>query len=294
MQFITPISITDAMLISSSLPETDYAAWNGATAYTAGQRVIRASVHSVYERLVNGTTATAPELDTTNWIKVGPTNRWAMFDQATGTVSSGSTSITFAIEPGLVRALALLDVEANSVTVTMTNGAETVYSNTVSLNAGYGVYDAYTYCFEPIVLKRTVVLTDLPPYASGRITITINGGSVVQVGTVAVGALFDLGGTRYGLSLGMLDYSKKETDAFGTTTVTERAFAKRMTVPVVVLNPLLDEVARRLQLIRATPVVWIGVTKYDQTIVYGFFKDWSIDIAYDQISYGSLTIEGLS
>ena len=294
MQIIDPVSITDAMLVSSSLPETDYAAWNAGTAYAVGNRVIRTTTHSVYQRLVAGTTPTVPELDTVNWQRVGPTNRWAMFDQATGTASTGATSITFTIAPGLVRALALLDLDATSVDIVMTDGASTVYSRTVSLSAGDGVTDWYDYFFAPIVLRRTLVLTDLPPYANGQITITVHGGSTVNVGTVAVGTLYDVGGTRYGMSLGMVDYSKKDTDAFGATTIVERPFAKRMTVPLAIKPSMVDEVARRLQLLRATPVVWIGVKKYDQSVVYGFFKDWSIDVSYDQVCFGSITIEGLT
>lgn len=294
MQIIVPVSITDAMLVSSSLPETDYPAWNAVTDYAVGNRAIRTTTHSVYQRLVAGTTPTVPELDTTNWQRVGPTNRWAMFDQATGTASTGATSITFTIAPGLVRALALLDLDATSVDVVMTDGATTVYSRTVSLSAGDGVTDWYDYFFAPIVLRRTLVLTDLPPYANGQITITVHGGSTVNVGTVAVGTLYDVGGTRYGMSLGMVDYSKKDTDAFGATTIVERPFAKRMTVPLAIRTGAVDEVARRLQLLRATPVVWIGVKKYDQSVVYGFFKDWSIDVSYDQVCFGSITIEGLT
>ena len=47
MQFITPVQITDAMLVASSIPEADYAAWNAATSYAEGDRVIRASTHRV-------------------------------------------------------------------------------------------------------------------------------------------------------------------------------------------------------------------------------------------------------
>lgn len=296
MRFITPVTITDAMLLSSSIAETDEAAWNALTAYTAGQRAIRttSTTHSIYERLVNGTTATPPEDDATNWVRVGPTNRWRMFDRATGTLSSATGSIAVTIAPGMVRALALLDVTANSVTVTVTNAGSTVYTRTVSLNTGYGVTSWDTYFFTEVVLKRTVVLTDIPPYAGGEITITINGTGTVSVGTVVAGSLFEIGRTRYGVGLGIIDYSKKETDAFGATSITERAFAKRMTVPVTVDDVNVDEVARRLALIRATPVVWLGSSRYDQSVVYGFYKDWSINITYDTVSDCSLTIEGLS
>lgn len=294
MQFITPTAITDAKLVSSSLPETDHPAWAAGTAYTVGARVVYAATHSIYQRVVAGTTPGTPDVDVANWLRVGPTNRWAMFDRATGTVSASAGDLTFTLSPGLVRAIALLDVTANSVTVTMSHEGLEVYRRTVSLNTGYGVNDWYTYFFSEIVLKRTVVLTDLPPYGEAEITVTLNGTGPTGVGTVVVGGLFNLGGTRSGMQFGMLDYSVKSTDAFGVTTLVERAYAKRMTVPIAVLTPNVDEVARRLAQIRATPVVWIGASRFDQSIVYGFAKDWSIDLAYDQVSFCSLTIEGLS
>lgn len=294
MKIITPVTITDPMLIASSLPENDYPAWNAATSYAIDDKCIYAGTHSIYQRLVAGTTPTPPNLDAEHWIKVGPTNRWRMFDRATGTISAAANQITVTIAPGMVRALALLDVTANSVTVEMKDGPTTVYSRTVSLNTGYGVNSWDTYFFTEVVLKRTLVLTDLPPYSNGRISITINGSSTVSVGTVIAGSLFDIGRTRHGVSLGIVDYSKKNTDEFGATTVTERAYAKRMTVPVAVDDIDVDEVARRLALIRATPVVWLGSGKYDQSVIYGFYRDWSINIAYETVSDCSLTIEGLA
>lgn len=294
MKFLTPVAITDSMLVSSSIAETDHPAWNAATAYAVGARVVLASTHSIYQRLVAGTTAQSPDVDAANWIRIGPTNRWCMFDRATGTLSTATDSITVVIAPGMVRGIALLDITGNRVTVTMTNGGTTVYSRTVSLNTGYGVSDWDTYFFNDIVRKSTVVLTDLPPYSAGQITVTVSGSGPVSVGTVAAGSVLRLGRPRFGMSLGIIDYSVKTTDAYGATTVTQRAFAKRMTVPVVVNATDVDEVSRRLALIRATPVVWIASTSYDQSIVYGFFKEFAIDVAYPEFSNCSLTIEGLS
>jgi hypothetical protein len=294
MKIITPVTITDGMLVSSSLPETDHAAWNPSTSYAVADRVVLASTHSIYQRTVAGVSATPPSLDSANWARVGPTNRWAMFDRATGTLSSGTGSITATIAPGMVRGVALLDVTGNSVTVTVTNGASTVYTKTVNLNTGYGVTSWYDYFFGDIVRKSTVVLSDIPPYSACQITVTVDGSGPVSVGTFVAGSLFELGKSRHGTSLGIIDYSVKSTDAYGATTVTQRAFAKRMTVPVVVNAYDVDEVARRLALIRATPVVWIGSETYDQSVIYGFYKDWSVDVAYPTFSHCSLTIEGLS
>lgn len=294
MKIITPVVITDAKLVSSSIPETDHAAWNAATAYAEGDRVILTSTHSIYQRLVAGTTAASPDVDPMNWQRVGPTNRWAMFDQKVGTLSSATSSMTVTVAPGMVRAFGLVDVNASTAVVTMTAGGETVYSRTVDLHDDTNIIDWESYFFGEFLRRKTMILTDLPPYGEGEVTVTLSGGGAISVGTMVVGSLFDLGISTHGTSLGIIDYSVKQTDAFGATSVVERAWAKRMTVPVVLDTFKVDEVHRRLASIRAVPVIWIGGDQLDQSVIYGFFKDWSIDVAYAAISYCSLTVEGLT
>ena len=55
-----------------------------------------------------------------------------------------------------------------------------------------------------------------------------------------------------------------------------------------------DDVHRTLASLRATPALWIGSEAFDSLTVYGFYKEFSIDLAYPTVSYCSLTIEGLT
>ena len=81
MQFIKPVSISDATLISSTIAETDYSAWSSGTTYALGDKVILTSTHRVYESLQAANTNHNPtEAASTWWLDIGPTNRWAMFD----------------------------------------------------------------------------------------------------------------------------------------------------------------------------------------------------------------------
>lgn len=295
MKIIKPVAITAAKLVSSSISENDHAAWSASTAYAKGERVILTSTHSIYQRLEAGTSAGSPDVDPENWQRVGPTNRWAMFDRAVGSLSTATDTISVTLAPGIVRALALVDVAAAEATVTMTDGSDTVYTRTVDLRDESNVIDWESYFFGDFLVRKTVMtLTDLPPYLHGQVTITLNGSGPVSVGTVAVGSLFNLGVTVHGMSLGIIDYSVKSTDAFGVTSVVERAWAKRMTAQVVLDTSRVDEVHRQLAATRAVPAVWIGGDRFDQSVIYGFFKDWSIDVAYATTSYCSLTIEGLT
>ena len=67
MPQVLPYTITDPVLTSSSVPETDHAAWVSGTTYAAGDRVIRTGTHRIYERLIPGAGTTPPESDSANW-----------------------------------------------------------------------------------------------------------------------------------------------------------------------------------------------------------------------------------
>ena len=77
-KFVRPTTITDAMLTSSSVPETVAATYSGATAYVVGNRVGLAPVDGaaqlVYECIQNGTgqpLPVPPATTTAYWKKVG-------------------------------------------------------------------------------------------------------------------------------------------------------------------------------------------------------------------------------
>lgn len=295
MKFINPVVVTDAVMTSASIPETDYAAWNAATAYTAGQRVIRTSTHSIYERLISGTTATAPEGDSVNWVRVGPTNRWAPFDLATGSAATAAGSISYTLTPGtVIDAVGLLDVAGDTVTVVMTSGGSTVYSATASLVTGTNVGSWDQWLFGQWLGRTTVVFDNLPPYPAATVTVTVSSGSTASLGTCILGVAVDVGETKLGASIGIIDYSQKSTDAYGVTSITQRSYARRLSVPVEVQNYALADVAALLASVRAKPVLWIGDEALDATIVFGIPRDWNIELTYRTVSHCTLNIDGLA
>lgn len=296
---IRPIAVNDARLTSSTVAEpavtidADPAAWNAATAYLEDDRVSRITLHKIYQRVVAGTTATAPESDTTNWVEVGPTNRWKMFDASIESQTTGADSVVVALTPGaLADQLALLNLDANSVRVQV---ADSGYDRTVTLKTR-SVRSWYDYFFEPFALKTEIVFTGLPLRMSNVITITIEKtGGTAGVGACVLGLSKVIGRTEMGASAGILDYSSKSTDAFGNTTVVERAYSKRMNVSVWVESGKVDEVQRLFADYRATPLVWVGAGNlYGALIVYGFYKSFEIVINYPNYSNCSLEIEGLT
>ena len=295
MKLIRPTTITEGMITACNVPETDYAAWAVGTAYTVGTRCIYS--HKIYECLVDNT-GYQPSGFPAKWLDCGYDNRWRMLDALVGSQTTQANSISVTITPGIIDSIALMDMDATSVTVTMTDPVEgVVYAESIDLVDKTFIVDAYTYFFEPIITDDTVVLLGVPAYANASIEIVIsNPDGTAKIGTLVVGAKKDLGGTRYDPTISITDYSKKDTDDFGNYTVVQRAFSKRLTCEIWLKNSQVDDIARTLAGYRASPVVWVGTDDgtFSAMIIYGFYKSFSITIPYPDDSLCSLEIEGLS
>ncbi|MBB3347314.1 hypothetical protein [Sphingomonas sp. BK069] len=267
LRLLQPLDVTDSVLASSSVAENDAASWGAGTTYAKGARVTRA--HRIYESLVAGNVGKEPSASPAAWLDTGPTNRWAMFDQALGTATRSGGSITVALNAGGARAIALLDVVATSVRVQATG-----YDRTLAPTAG------------------STLFLDLPANA-GTITVTATATNQVAIGTLLLGSVVGLGTTEASATAGITDYSRKEADDFGAINVVPRAFAKRMSVRSLIRTDAVDQVANRIASVRARPCLWIADGTLDSVTIYGFFKDFSIEVGADT-SKLSLTVEGLS
>lgn len=298
MKVIKPITVTPAMILASNAVEA-HAAWSSVTTYAKDAKVDYGTHY--YISLVNSNTNNIPDVvGSTFWQLLGPDNKHAMFDGQVSTATTSTSPLIVTIAPGIVNSLAMIDLVGSSVTITMTdNGASPpVYTKTIGLD-GSIVFDWYTYFFEPFVQLAEVVLTDLPPYSAGRITMNLSAGGNVAIGELLVGTVYELGeeGLEQGASVGIIDYSRKDTDNdTGLTTFVRRAYSKRMSGQFLLNNGQLNAVQRILADIRAVPSVFIGSEASDYTplIVYGFYRDFSIDIAYPTKSFCRIEVEGLT
>ena len=299
MIVIRPLTVLDAMLTASNVPETDYTAWNAATNYSVGAYCIRttATTHKVYKCLVAGVDATAPEGNPTKWLDYSPTNRWACFDQRTGTQTQQADSITYTIVPGAaISSIAFINLSAASVRIKLTDPVDgVVYDTTTSTTVGALVGDWDSYFFDSVARKTDMVVQGIPSYPAATVDITItHTGSTAKVGVIALGRAIELGSAEYGANFGITDYSVKALDDFGGYTITKRAFSKRAAFNLKVPTEILDSVAALLTELRSTPCVWVGHADYQGTIVYGFYKDFDIVISYPTWNDCKLEIEGLT
>lgn len=296
MRIIKPVDVTPAILTSSNVPEDDFTAWDAATAYVVGDEVTYS--HRNYEALVAHTGAN-PETDASDppkWLDLGADNRWRMFDDKVGSLTEQAGSIAVTLTPGeAINSVALFNLLGRSATVTLTDPSEgVVYQRTVSL-VDAGVSDWYEWFFSPIGRQTDFVLLDLPAYGTATLSVTIdNASDTAAVGHLVMGRQAELGVAVYGSGVGITDYSRKETDAFGNSVVIERSFSKRAEFDVVVETPQIGRVQRLLASLRAQPVVWIGAEGYESTFLFGYYRDFQISISGPSVSDASITVEGLT
>ena len=292
-------TVTGSGLIYSTVTDPN-AVYSAATTYALAAKVRYLS--RVYESLqatnLNHTPSTSP----TWWLDTGPDNIHAALDSAVSTVSSATTEMTFVVKAGKLDAVALITLDAPLVSVAVTDQATgaLLYNQTTGLS-GSNVQDWYQYFFYDPITQRTQIVFDAIPetYANAVVTIKLTGatGTPVSLAQAVFGITTQIGTTQYGASAGIIDYSKKETDTFGTTTFVVRAFSKRLSSEVFIPNAQLNSVQTYLYSIRATPVVWVASTDplfSEPLIVWGFYKDFSTTISYPSYSVCSIEVEGLT
>lgn len=291
MKITTPIKITDAMLVSSTVPEDDAPVYSAGTTYALGAKVI--SNHRVYESAQAANTG-HPVTDPTWWIDIGPTKRWAAFDRVIGTYCIGASPLEIVLAPGQrVNTVALLDVSGvDVVRVQSKLGATTIFDKSIDLRSQRTVTTWFEYFFAPLTFASQAVFDDLPLLTDAQITITCTGSSP-SVGVIACGFTREFADAQLGTSIGIIDYSAKETNNFGVTSVVERAYAKRANVSFVLPRAQIDAFAKALADVRATPALWRIADRHDVLTIYGWVRDWSQAIAYPTLVTGDMTIEGL-
>lgn len=305
MKVIKPVEITDVQLLSSSLSAVSAPAWSASSTYAKGDRV-QVGVRT-YQALQGANQGKDPLLASNNlwWVDAGPTNRWAMFDQEINTQSVatapgglGSVEISVTLAPGMCNSLAVLEMVANEVEISVIDGdyagAQQVYAKTIGLDNTI-IFDWYSYFFEPPTRLTEVTLQDLPPYGSARITVTVRGSGEVRVGSVLVGTTYTLGDLNYGARMGINDYSKKSTNDFGAVTIIKRSFSKRADIPLTFDTENLERVYRLLADLRSTVCLWLGSDdeRLSPLNILGFYKEFQIEMKIRNLNYCTLSIEGM-
>lgn len=302
MNVLKPNNIT---LISSNVPENDHPEWSGITDYAIGDRVISTSTHRIYEAIAasgpsNGG-AVDPDTDdigtvSASWSLVGATNRYKMLDEYINTQTEKSGDIVFEISASACNGLVLIGMEGDSVTIVHKDRTGATIATTTH-DLLIPVDNWRDYFYSPVEYNASVLYVQLSGEYGATCEVTIASSGTSKLGTVVIGYVYNMGITLQNVDVGILDYSIKDTDAFGRTSLIKGLNATQLSIPCTINTGMSsDLVVRRLKGFAGTPAVWIGDTTRDSLIVYGFYNDFSLTIpygfegAYDEYT---LSIEGV-
>ncbi|MGP3699187.1 hypothetical protein [Rhodobacter sp. NSM] len=301
MKMIAPITVTDAVMASSNVPETDYPAWSSGTTYALGARAVLASTHAIYESVQAGNTGHNPATDTASawWIRVGSTNRWRAFDSRTGQKVSKDGTIEYALTlPSICTAVALIGLSAGSVWVCVEDaGGTLIYNQTRQLVDRTDIVSFFTYfTYSPEYVER-IVFEDLPGYVGYTLRITIDAGvGTAEVGEIVPGKMFEFGTTLVDTEISYEDMSVRDRDEWGSVYIVERDSYDVVTFRVAVAVGGEERFRRAIRDQRAKPAFYYADADLVQRglAVYGLAKPLRIPLQAAGASIATLETEELS
>src|SRR5690606_10812643 len=195
-----------------------------------------------------------------------------------------------------INALAFFDVDAGSVRVRAVDPTKgIIFEKEVAPVSTEGIDNWWSWFFAPVELIKDFIISDIPATSFGTIQVTLTRtGAPVSIGELVVGTEFEIGRALFGSEVGITDYSVKEQDQYGNWFIVERGFSKRAEFDISVNARDTGMIQRKLAQYRAKPLVWIGSAELEATVIYGYYKDFSIVISGPVVSDEAISVEGLN
>lgn len=231
MKIISPIDVTESVLVSSNVPEDDAPAWSASTSYAQGDQVVYQ--HGVYHSAQDVNVGQVPgEAPGVWWTFLTETNPWRAFNKKLGQGTSSVGQITFElVPPTLVTAIAFFGLGAAQVQVIVRDsGGHIVFDetqNTVDTSDLVNWFAMFT--TELNRFQDKALFTNIPGFPENTVEIIIGTASgTAFIGEVIPGRLVSLGETVEGSSIGLQSFSLIKRDEFGNFSVTKRAKSQPM------------------------------------------------------------------
>lgn len=309
MRLIKPITVTnengfsidDDMLLSSTPAlESEFDEWSDAESYDTGEKVYIAETHTEWEALqdsLNGTDD-APGVDEGEWLELGATNIWRLFDRGTGLKCSATSTISVTVRLGTrIDGIALFALNASEVQIVVDDDVDgVIYDETFDLVEEIPEPSWWYWLNTPVSKADKLLVRNVPGYTTADITITIttDGGGVAECGEIAFGVDYDIGIGLWGSSVGGEDFSKIEFDQFGFATFAQGGYNDWADFDGAIQTDRVAYLKRLLKSVRGVPAVFAGDDDGEyETLIYGIAGQPKIDIEANWSSF-NIEIQGLT
>lgn len=276
---LIPFDITAAMIKSgTTVPAVDTArgevAFNSGGTYAADdEAAYEGSIWAALKSLSG--TVPAPGTDATAWLRKGPTNRMAPFDDRLDTKTVRASDITYVIEPGIVTGMALYGLFGDHLNVKVydEDGGDVVREYDGDLfDQAAGLYELL---FMPLKKQTQFFMHDIDIYAAPQFVITITG-ATCEVSLITFGqwdtimGAGNFGGVGYEAQAEVKSYSYNKRNDDGSVTRLRRGSASNVSCSVVIEAPEANHAADILHSVQGRPVAFIASDIYAYEYLNGF------------------------
>jgi len=233
------------------------------------------------------------------WVKIRPTNYYAMLDGKTNTTTKVSESIQIEIDDVNYDTFALLGLVAKTITIDLFSDDENtvVFSKSIDLQDESDVVEFYSYCFGEFAFKPSVYV-QIPIYSNSKLIVNIdNETEIAECGRLVFGRSIYIGDTGFNANLSIESYSRRVTDEFGNADLIHRGAVNLDSYEVEIPSnkvPMLRRIAVKYD---AKPVLFImdesENSNLENLLNFGYWQNFSILISNALKSTISVTIKGL-
>lgn len=238
------------------------------------------------------------------WAEVSATNQYVMLDGYVNTQTVMAAEIDIKLRTKRADYVTLFGLDGIHIELNLWDITETtlLWNKTISLAYGAvavsAVVDWYEYFFGEYAFKADADVEFGAIAYDGvlGIKITAAEGADAKCGGVIVGRAFEIGTTTYGTTASIIDFSQRETDAIGRTSLRQGYWAKRNQIQVIVQNQYVDSVYNLLASLRGIPTAWMGGNRgeeYESMTIFGTCRNCSIVFSGPNRSGLDIEIEGL-
>ena len=284
---------------------SEYLRYTSGNSYVVNQKAVHQG--QVYTALQTGVLGTPLYLGTTaDWRYTGPDNPLLPFtitDSTPAICKSNSTCVLCVRVPGNSNSVTLTGISASKVKVVVNDKQGSIKTYNYNNNPKE-LYIDFTESlpsyYDNIPTEFLGSAGDLDGDAATIVTVFFESSyetGDIRLGKFTVGNSVEIGQAQYGVSTSITDYSKKNTDEFGNVSFVKRAFSKKISCRLLLDKSAYNTVLQLFYDLRATPTSWVVTDDENYSkgsIIYGYYKDFSMDIAYPTMCACSLEIEGLT
>lgn len=294
-----PMPVTDAVLVSSNVPETDEAPYDPGAVYPVNTKVMVLATHSVYQNTLEGATGKYPPDNPDVWVRIRATNRHRCFDFKNSAVTAQAGTISKVFAPGrpvpMVAALSLKD--CFSVRVRMVDPVYGEVVNRIITPAPKMVRSNWWEFFfgERVGGSTQAIFDNLPSYPNAQLFVDFVGGPGLSVGLLVFGQPRGWGvGIEWGAQVGRKIRTTVDENRWGDLDITKLPSAKIANYDLLIENEEVDPFLNYLPTIDADFCLFVGAGPFESLVIFGLFRSHRMVLKGEVESVLQLQLLGVS